>query len=95
MFTRAFFASRLAANSAFAQNVAPRSLFSTSAVTHKAKLPHEKLRYAPEVNELKLSDYTAKSQRTGVIARKKGMTGMWDEWGVRVPVTVLQLEKVQ
>ncbi|KAJ2833461.1 hypothetical protein GGI24_000837 [Coemansia furcata] len=95
MFTRTFLASRLTAKSAVVQNAAPRSLFSTSAVTQKAKLPHEKLRYAPEVSELKLGDYTAQSQRTGVIARKKGMTGMWDEWGVRVPVTVLQLEKVQ
>ncbi|KAI8980495.1 translation protein [Pilobolus umbonatus] len=38
--------------------------------------------------------WSADSIRTGVIARKKGMTSVWDETGVRLPVTVLQLEDV-
>ncbi|CAG8525463.1 9900_t:CDS:10 [Ambispora gerdemannii] len=39
--------------------------------------------------------WTPDSIRLGVLARKKGMTALWDEWGVRIPVTVFQLEHCQ
>ncbi|EGF78386.1 hypothetical protein BATDEDRAFT_13292 [Batrachochytrium dendrobatidis JAM81] len=39
--------------------------------------------------------FTYKSRRTGLVALKKGMTSIFDEWGQMVPVTVLEVSNCQ
>ena len=50
---------------------------------------------APAIADLQpdaSSKWTPNSIRTGLIARKRGMTAIWNDQGVRIPVTVLQVE---
>ncbi|KAF8586544.1 mitochondrial 50S ribosomal protein L3 [Ramaria rubella] len=59
-----------------------------SSVSNLAKEP-------PKLNIEAPSKWTPSSTRTGVIARKRGMTTLWDEHGALFPVTVLQLDNCQ
>jgi large subunit ribosomal protein L3 len=49
----------------------------------------------PTQKESTSAVWTPESRRTGVIAIKIGMSAIWDEWGVRHPVTILKLDNVQ
>ena len=44
----------------------------------------------PAVTDSEPKKWHANSIRTGLIARKRGMTAVWNDQGVRVPVTILQ-----
>lgn len=45
----------------------------------------------PQDAELVPSKWTPQSTRTGLIALKRGMTSIWNDQGVKFPVTILQV----
>ncbi|KAJ3194081.1 54S ribosomal protein L3 [Irineochytrium annulatum] len=48
-----------------------------------------------EPGKVQTSAWTPKSIRTGLMAFKRGMTALWDEWGQMTPVTILQIDACQ
>lgn len=49
----------------------------------------------PEVSPVQPRQMAFQSRRSGLIAIKAGMTQEWDEYGVRVPLTVLWVDDCQ
>jgi len=68
--------------------------FPSEAIIEQGKVRN----YEGEVNDrFKINKIapTEKSRRTGVIAYKMGMTGIWDKFGIWHPLTVLKLDRCQ
>ncbi|KAF8163386.1 translation protein [Crassisporium funariophilum] len=70
-----------------------RHLHSSIAVCSSAAAPSSTSSTTPSPTTS--PKWSPDSIRTGLIARKRGMTAIWNDQGVRVPVTVLQLENCQ
>jgi large subunit ribosomal protein L3 len=49
----------------------------------------------PVAAQVKEFTPTEKSRRLGTVGVKLGMTTLWDDWGHMVPVTVIELDRVQ
>jgi hypothetical protein len=68
----------------------------TANIQYKAS-QYEHLNRPSQMKEITISaqDYTRGTPRLGVLARKVGVMGWYDEWGVRHPVTVIKVEDCQ
>ncbi|KAI0302250.1 mitochondrial 50S ribosomal protein L3 [Russula brevipes] len=72
-------------------SLARRPSLHTCRAIHQSAVAHSET----ESSTSAVAKWSPDSIRTGVIARKRGMTAMWDEHGVHFPVTVLQLDNCQ
>eukprot|EP00128_Syssomonas_multiformis_P003837 Colp12_sorted_trinity150504_noHs@27707 len=101
--TLSFFANLQSRATCFAESSTLSSLFkyrqnffSTQSVLLDAKKSNgDKPKFVNKPTVKINTQWSPSSRRTGVIAIKKGMMTLYDNWGRQVPVTVLQLENNQ
>ena len=81
-----------------------RAIQSTRIISRSLRTGNGYIRPADPAKQFAMSDgsgptpkpvYEKTSLRTGLVGLKRGMTSMWDEWGQKIPVTVLQIKECQ
>jgi hypothetical protein len=74
---------------------AQQKVATTAAAAFHTSLMHQQASAATSDEIKTVGTWSPNSVRTGVIAKKKGMTSTWSAEGVRIPVTVLQVRTNQ
>ncbi|KAJ3177006.1 54S ribosomal protein L3 [Geranomyces variabilis] len=69
----------------------PAALVARQGLPHLRPAPPATFPVSDGVGPTPTTEWKPDSKRTGIVGIKKGMTAVWDEWGVLTPVTVLQI----
>ncbi|KAK8807434.1 hypothetical protein WA158_004193 [Blastocystis sp. Blastoise] len=70
------------------------SILNTS-LKYKERIANQHVKSTAANTAITMKTITPETKRCGVIGLKVGMMPVWDRWGTRIPVTVVQVENCQ